>query len=557
MTKRPAIRSPNAQNFLELSSAQKNERNQGARTGDGKKPDGCVECQEKLWISFFFDGTGQNHTIDKPKEKLSNPARLLEIHPTKEEEGIYAYYYSGVGTPFTEDLKSGKFEEMRDLPVIGGSFGAGKDSRLDMAMDQFAKTVNNNSSRKIIYISVFGFSRGAALARFFANRIIKKCGAPQNGVLMYKGKPLVIAFLGLFDTVASFGMPSTNWGGENLDVQPLVKKCVHMVAGHEARWAFPSSTIRNTSGFDKNGYLEYIYPGVHTDVGGGYTPYVSDAKDDNQWRGNEMASIPLREMYKHAIAANVPLLPIDQILGRESIKKWFTVSPQALVRFNNYVNEVKASGPLEKQATEHRKAMAHWWGFRHTKEVDPQLASVQKEIDDVLHESVLLPGGNDPQAVAARQRYYNEQNRKIAPLTKRQDNIKDNLAYSSYRIGFEASILRARGVLQGRATDGSWYRRIQHAYDRYSRTALRTAASATDVVQPNNPAGAALRFAAWAPPEPLTPAEEKYLNAYNTAKPSPVVIDFFDKDLHDSAAGFFPEKVFLYRYFKERDFQDS
>lgn len=528
MTKKNAVRSPNAQNLLELSNIQKQKRIQNDSKGDGKKPDGCVECLEKLWISFFFDGTGQNRIADKPKEKLSNPAKLYEAIKDEESNGIYARYYPGVGTPFTEDINSGKWEKYRDSEQLGGGLGWGKDARLDDACAELANLVGKNPGRKIIYIAIFGFSRGAALSRFFANRIIKLCKV-QNGVLMFQGKPLVIAFMGLFDTVASFAHEPTNLGGENLDVQPWVKKCVHMVAAHEARIFFPLSPIRNTSGYDSNGYIEYVYPGVHTDVGGGYPPYTSTLTDQSQWRGNELASIPLREMYKHAIAAGVPLFPIDEILDDKKLKKLFAVTPQALVRYNNYINEVSASGPLEKQAAEHRKAMAHWWGHRHTKEVDPEYAQRQKEIDAFLKEH---PAENSWKAADAHKSLAERKTELDALIEKR-----DNVAYSSYRIGFEVNLLRARAALVGKVTDGDWFRRIQQVFRRYAKLAL----PGTEMLSPT----------------PLDAQEVEYLTAYNTAKLSPAAMEFFDKDLHDSAAGFATEKIFLYRYFRSRAYLDE
>jgi|GEM_PF-2304515 len=535
MTKKNAVRSPNAQNLLELSNAQKCERIQACSTGDNKKPDGCVECQEKLWVSFFFDGTGQNRIVDKLKEKLSNPARLFETHPSRENEGIYAYYYSGVGTPFTEDINTGK-HEIRDSELIGGGLGWGGDVRLDLASKQLEKTVRDNPGRKKIYIAIFGFSRGAALSRFFANRIIKLCQV-QNGVLMFQGKPLVIAFMGLFDTVASFA-PSTNLGGENLDVKPWVKKCIHMVAAHEARIFFPLSSIRTTSGYDSNGYIEYVYPGVHTDIGGGYPPYTSTITEESQWRGNELASIPLREMYKHAIATGVPFLPIDEILNDPKLERLFKATPQALVRYNNYINEVSASGPLEKQTAEHRKVMAHWWGHRHTKEVDPEYARLQKEVDAFLNES---PAENAWKTADAYS-HLTERKTKIDALIEKRNHV----AYSSDRIGFEVNLLRARAAVRGKDRGDEWLKRLQHMFDRYTG-GNRYSKLKLKEIRPQDIA--ILR--------PLDEHETQYLNAYSTVKLSPVAIEFFDKDLHDSAAGFAGEKIFLYRYFRSRRYLDE
>ncbi|MFC0267905.1 DUF2235 domain-containing protein [Kushneria aurantia] len=61
-----------------------------------------------------------------------------------------------------------------------------------------------------IYLSVFGFSRGAALSRVFANWLVRLCrlDAELTGKsgLTLAGFPVTFDFLGLFDTVASVGI---------------------------------------------------------------------------------------------------------------------------------------------------------------------------------------------------------------------------------------------------------------------------------------------------------------------------------------------------------------
>lgn len=36
----------------------------------------CSTCEQRPWVSFFFDGTGNNMDIDRPLNKFSNIARL-------------------------------------------------------------------------------------------------------------------------------------------------------------------------------------------------------------------------------------------------------------------------------------------------------------------------------------------------------------------------------------------------------------------------------------------------------------------------------------------------
>ncbi|KAG1085887.1 hypothetical protein G6F57_019154 [Rhizopus arrhizus] len=53
---------------------------------------------------------------------------------------------------------------------------------------------------------------------------------------------------------------------EDLRIPADVRRCVHMVAAHEVRGSFPVDLV------DGANCEQIIYPGVHSDVGGGYTP---------------------------------------------------------------------------------------------------------------------------------------------------------------------------------------------------------------------------------------------------------------------------------------------
>ncbi|WP_149136726.1 hypothetical protein [Cupriavidus campinensis] len=53
----------------------------------------CSTCEQKPWFSFFFDGTGNNLELDKPRQKKSNIARLFKGHVADEEPLIVALYY--------------------------------------------------------------------------------------------------------------------------------------------------------------------------------------------------------------------------------------------------------------------------------------------------------------------------------------------------------------------------------------------------------------------------------------------------------------------------------
>jgi len=319
------------------------------------KTDATPSCQQSLSLSFFFDGTGNNRDADIGTHEHSNVARMFLAHkPDNESNGQYALYIPGIGTYFKEINDPG------GTPT-GMGFGAEGDKRLQWAFDQFDEKLKyhvslaNNPSNKItmIRVAAFGFSRGATLARAFAVRFQTLCQQAGAGwCLKAGGYPVRFYFLGLWDTVASVGAPMSmnntpltqglgwtstestlkgrsmsdigagklafgapgadpapgpanghmGWA-DQLDIAPMVEKCVHMVAAHERRNSFPLDSCRRDRRYPDS-VEEMVYPGVHSDVGGGYRP-GEGARSDKP--GQMLSLIPLRVMHQKAWEAGVPL----------------------------------------------------------------------------------------------------------------------------------------------------------------------------------------------------------------------------------------------------------
>ncbi|MBF0143982.1 MAG: DUF2235 domain-containing protein [Magnetococcales bacterium] len=114
-------------------------------------------------------------------------------------------------------------------------------------------------------IFLFGFSRGAAIARRFAAVIGDGTQPELRGVK--------IRFMGLFDTVASIGFPNLDRDDrprsdvvfENNSIAPSVNEALHLLALNEKRLAFRPTLIRKDPRV-----TEVWFPGAHADVGGGY-----------------------------------------------------------------------------------------------------------------------------------------------------------------------------------------------------------------------------------------------------------------------------------------------
>ena len=140
--------------------------------------------------------------------------------------------------------------------------------------------------------------------------------------LKFGGIDVEVKFMGIFDTVASVGMVDIKsfrgngilprWFGSLVDghwswaspenlVVPDNIRCVHYIAGNEARACFPLTMTEH-----QGNHTLKLYPGAHSDVGGGYG-FMEQGKYD-------MSVIPGREMYDEAISAGTPfknLMPYD------------------------------------------------------------------------------------------------------------------------------------------------------------------------------------------------------------------------------------------------------
>lgn len=58
----------------------------------GRTPQGaCLTCEVKLWMSFFFNGTGNNREMHFPK-KQSNVAALFDAHLKDPANGVESFY---------------------------------------------------------------------------------------------------------------------------------------------------------------------------------------------------------------------------------------------------------------------------------------------------------------------------------------------------------------------------------------------------------------------------------------------------------------------------------
>ncbi|MEX5443118.1 DUF2235 domain-containing protein [Acinetobacter schindleri] len=391
------------------------------------------DCTDVVHLSLYFDGTGNNFEKDQNKEKLANPAKLWHnaqsyaIFERKKNrlriQVSHPIYVSGVGTPFNGELN--KVEKRiatgQDHELTGGVTGIGGRRRLKYGENQISKSLEDTLKQKIaqaeaklkpqvearkneaivkmetklnehrlikkINLSIFGFSRGAALARVFSNEMIWKTET-EDLSLKYQISdqvepvPMEIQFLGIFDTVASFGLPATNMSnkfsfkGRDMVVDPRVKNCVHQVAGNELRFAFPVDSICLDGKLaNPKTWKEIVYPGMHSDVGGGYEP-------NSQTISNNFARIPLKHMLDEAVSSNVKMFDFINLQNKQSqlFKDEFHIEDKTQQLFEAVQKAVGVStGNVKKDIINYMKLHYGAYGTLHRQRQQYLAAGKSKE----------------------------------------------------------------------------------------------------------------------------------------------------------------------------------
>jgi RHS repeat-associated protein len=238
-----------------------------------------IESVDVLGLAgFFFDGTGNN-------AKSGTNVRIL----WQADNDVNKRYYRGVGSSF-------------GTRIVGGLTGAGGHNRLEEAYRDFIRFVDAGDR----YVDIVGFSRGAALAREFANLLSERGYDPAyGGSLSHKLRAstnkqpseceFVIRFVGLFDSVGSFGVPGNNVNiGIRMDLPGAVGNAAQATAQNERRFLFPLTRLGQRDGFDEQGF-----PGDHSDIGRGHG-------DDT----NDLSRAPLEYIWNQGRAAGVPFGPL-------------------------------------------------------------------------------------------------------------------------------------------------------------------------------------------------------------------------------------------------------
>ncbi|MGO1283044.1 MULTISPECIES: phospholipase effector Tle1 domain-containing protein [unclassified Psychrobacter] len=213
-------------------------------------------------------------------------------------------YVDGAGTIQNSDIPGKRDIYYADNPIgagLGwGSTGANaKIGKAFYQLNQIIEETNVAGDYRILLINLFGFSRGSASARIFANMLLnseplsEEIPESSRKIIFPEGKRMSVQlkFMGIFDTVSSLGFNHAD--DEGLDFGNYIEEApsdeligsvdpkemninlkrnqasriVHLVASNEYRDKFECYDIR---GAVKRGHgVEIHLPGCHTDLGDG------------------------------------------------------------------------------------------------------------------------------------------------------------------------------------------------------------------------------------------------------------------------------------------------
>jgi RHS repeat-associated protein len=280
-------------------------------------------------VLFAFDGTGNSDNRDDPAMAGGSLSNVVEFRDAYLDGP--RRYVTGVGT-FHEDKQYGHIvpdeyakgklldhltgDDPLYINDMGGNYsGPARIDRMLQYLDDEAKAFEND---KAMDIDIVGFSRGAAQARDFANRITQ-ASLVKDGKTFYKYKDQAgneackwvnFRFMGLFDTVLS-----TNFSGSGYSMA-IPSQFAHVAqavalnehrssnvgsysqrapAVHSMHWGgFPLESIGASSSKPAATRIELGFIGAHADIGGGFAD-------------NGLSKVALAWMLEQATTAGVEM----------------------------------------------------------------------------------------------------------------------------------------------------------------------------------------------------------------------------------------------------------
>jgi hypothetical protein len=383
------------------------------------KPAAAPPCCINLTLNVFFDGTGNNMKTDEATQETSNVVRLFLAHQDNDDKtSTYALYIPGLGTLFPEVGDPGG-------TPLGLGVGYGGQDRLDYTIKKLDERVAAIPADKLksVRLSVFGFSRGAALARALAAQLHTKRCELVNGQWKFKTKAgklvdFEVYFMGLFDCVASSGLPASarkyasdvvkygapvmpvlgplgilipiaakkaaqasghgGWAADMV-VHPTVKSVVHYYSVHETRNSFPLDSLRVGNSLPAGIQMEEkAYYGVHSNVGGGYRPGENGR---SMLTNMQLSNVPLNWMYEKAKANGVALYGFKDMV--QKVKDTFSIAGGLQQAVDQYASLHRSAEQAPHELMyNHMRPYIRWRSYRFSRGIAKFNADTSKDIED-------------------------------------------------------------------------------------------------------------------------------------------------------------------------------
>ncbi len=269
-------------------------------------------------ILFAFDGTENTDDLAWLAAHNSSLSNVYKFYHDYYDDGR-KQYITGVGVVYNDPYGYGDI----NAPLLDAGVNWSGPARIQRMVQYFNDEADAfTDDTALMDVDIIGFSRGAAQARDFANRINANT---INGVYRYTNQQgqqrcqkVNFRFMGLWDTVLS-----DNWSGTsyNLNIVPGFQYVAQAVALNEFRdhtlplgranvldphsWGgFPLESIMGGAVPFGQTRIERGFIGAHADIGGGFGP-----GDDSA-----LAKVALAWMVDQAEAAGVKMKPFNETI---------------------------------------------------------------------------------------------------------------------------------------------------------------------------------------------------------------------------------------------------
>jgi uncharacterized protein (DUF2235 family) len=289
-------------------------------------------------VLIFSDGTGQGARM--PKAQLTNVCKLWRATRNVDSTGQRAFYDPGLGAMDGRDRSPWRL--IHDLVSQATGLGISRNIK-----DCYVALMDLYEPGDRIFL--FGFSRGAYTVRSLGG-VLTLCGIPQRDdvgkpiktnearkalaeeavenvykhygndektkaervrlgkdfAAKYASDPGVPYFIGVWDTVRALGIPGSSglvlWrhAFHNASLNPAVKYGRQAVSIDENREVFEPVLWDEADDDRASGRIKQVwFPGVHSDIGGGYAE-------------RQLSDLALSWMVQEAMAVGL-LADLDQL----------------------------------------------------------------------------------------------------------------------------------------------------------------------------------------------------------------------------------------------------